>query len=641
MSTEPERDKLYYTNFNSALLATLIATEAISEGSPESRRKAQLIDTPSTNDISVVNAQAAASLYQPLQPDEIRLIELQRKVEDNEEVSCSLITVRLEDAPEYTALSYVWGSEADAATIRVDGIEFRVTQNLRDALATLQMPDQERLLWVDALAVNQNDVVERNEQIPRMREIYAAAQFVVIWLGKGDEKLEHLLWMIANVPDITPDSSLKLTMENWRTWCDAVNKYDPQASYFCNLNFAKFTALPYFSRVWVVQEIAYASTVYVIYGRNIVEYQQFYEFIHHMLRHAANTVSLITGTNSYTSTAIDQERVLLGPESGKALTGNFFTVPEWLDDCGRRSCRDPRDKIYGFYGCFPQTIRDRITIDYSNSAARVFSEMTKAVIQDLGSLAILDAIDDFRPDETPMAGLPSWSPDYSNPTRSNPRRHQPLNFQPNPNPAFFEFSQDDQVLHVQGVRIGTIKKTWRLSEVVIPRGFYPDRVPVDQFQLRVTQCCESLGVRQDLLLWMLMDYGGTQSDDMLYKKVSVTADILTGTVPAAEIFSAVNVDYLNKQWFGRAMFTLDTPNGGICSQLHRLFALPLGSARETVQAGDAVYAIEGAQKYMVLRKDGVNQKIVGSGYLRGQERSSIWTADELQALKGLEKILVV
>jgi hypothetical protein len=224
MSTEPERDELYYTNFNSALLATLIATEAISEGAPGSRRKAPLIDTQSTDDISVVNGQAAASLYQPLQPDEIRLIELQRKVEDNEEVSCSLITVRLEDAPEYTALSYVWGSEEDAATIRVDGIAVKVTQNLRDALATLQMPDQERLMWVDALAINQNDVVERNEQIPRMREIYAAAQFVVIWLGKGDEKLEHLLWMIANVPDITPDSSLKLTMENWRTWCDAVNK---------------------------------------------------------------------------------------------------------------------------------------------------------------------------------------------------------------------------------------------------------------------------------------------------------------------------------------------------------------------------------------------------------------------------------
>lgn len=119
-----------------------------------------------------------------MQSNEIRLVELQRKVEVNEEVSCSLITVRLEDAPEYTALSYVWGSEEDAATILVDGIEFKVTQNLMDALETLQMPDKERLIWVDAIAINQNDVLESNEQISRMRRYIPLLSLFPSGLGK-------------------------------------------------------------------------------------------------------------------------------------------------------------------------------------------------------------------------------------------------------------------------------------------------------------------------------------------------------------------------------------------------------------------------------------------------------------------------
>ncbi|OCK73181.1 HET-domain-containing protein, partial [Lepidopterella palustris CBS 459.81] len=143
--------------------------------------------------------------YQPLQLDEIRLIELQRRVDDSKNIICSLITVRLQDAPAYTALSYVWGSEEDAAIVQIDGVDFRVTQNLKDALLHLQMPDQERLMWVDALVINQSDIPERNEQVPRMRDIYASAKSVVIWLGKGNSNLETLLGLIAEVPGIIPD----------------------------------------------------------------------------------------------------------------------------------------------------------------------------------------------------------------------------------------------------------------------------------------------------------------------------------------------------------------------------------------------------------------------------------------------------
>jgi hypothetical protein len=160
--------------------------------------------------------------------------------------------------------------------------------------------------------------------------------------------LEQLLWTITNVPGITPDDTAKLDLKNWQIWNDNVNKYSPNAANFCMLHFGDFTKLPYFSRIWVVQEVAYASMAYVVYGGQITPYQQFYEFIQQMLKRTTSTVSFFSGTDAYSIAAEQHGRIFLGPEPGLALTGNFFSAGEWLTDCGRRSFRDPRDKVYDF-----------------------------------------------------------------------------------------------------------------------------------------------------------------------------------------------------------------------------------------------------------------------------------------------------
>lgn len=437
--------------------------------------------TQSRPSLSSINAEAAASSYHSLQSDEIRLIELQRKKDDSEDVFCSLVTARLQDAPEYTALSYVWGSEENSATVHIDGAYFKVTQNLKDALLHLQLPYQKPLMWVDALVINQSDISERNEQVPRMCDIYASAKHVLVWLGKGNRNLGNLLGLITEVPGIIPEDPATLTRENCFTWSETVNKWDSNASDFCTLHFGDFTKLLYFSRVWVAQEVAYACKAYVIYGGNVAPYQQFYDFMDAMLKRVARTTSLFSGISAYESVAKDPGHMFLGPEPGRTLKGNFMTMGEWLNACGLRSCGEPRDKVYGFYGCFPEAIREHITIDYRKSVAKVCSEMTAAIIKVSGCL------EDFPPAHAQLDGLPSWSPDYSNPTTLTAWDSRPQHFRLNLNPTYFRFSQQSLLLHVRGVRIGTVKGTWCSSQIFIPRGFYPDHIPFDVTQLRVTQ----------------------------------------------------------------------------------------------------------------------------------------------------------
>ena len=59
-----------------------------------------------------------------------------------------------------------------------------VTQNLGHALPYLRYPDKPRVLWIDAICVNQKDLVERSKQVQRMAELFTRAARVVVWVGE-------------------------------------------------------------------------------------------------------------------------------------------------------------------------------------------------------------------------------------------------------------------------------------------------------------------------------------------------------------------------------------------------------------------------------------------------------------------------
>jgi hypothetical protein len=62
-------------------------------------------------------------------------------------ILCFLEHVQLANRPEYTALSYCWGSCDDTRSVFVLGIERQVTRNLYDALERLHHMQISRLFW--------------------------------------------------------------------------------------------------------------------------------------------------------------------------------------------------------------------------------------------------------------------------------------------------------------------------------------------------------------------------------------------------------------------------------------------------------------------------------------------------------------
>src|ERR1700755_2530585 len=103
-------------------------------------------------------------LYPPLDSGkrEIRLLTINPKNHETEQIDVRISTAGLRDAGKYFALSYTWGDPKNRREISLNGLPFSVTSNLFEALRSIQTRLSEAELdghkvWVDALCINQND----------------------------------------------------------------------------------------------------------------------------------------------------------------------------------------------------------------------------------------------------------------------------------------------------------------------------------------------------------------------------------------------------------------------------------------------------------------------------------------------------
>jgi hypothetical protein len=98
----------------------------------------------------------------------------------------SQTNVRDEPQP-YMCLSYTWGDPVDQRTIRVNNRLFEVRKNLADFLEVARSTLFDELLWIDALVIDQGNILERNHQVQQMGRIYSGAYSVLTWIGNDIE----------------------------------------------------------------------------------------------------------------------------------------------------------------------------------------------------------------------------------------------------------------------------------------------------------------------------------------------------------------------------------------------------------------------------------------------------------------------
>lgn len=124
----------------------------------------------------------------------IRLLRLQPG-RDRDPIRCELYQTDLNTCNDrYDALSYVWGSQETLIRIQIGDAGLGIGPDLHHALTDLRKIDHPRLLWIDAICIDQSHVEERNVQVPLMREVYRNASRTICYLGPKVHKITRELY---------------------------------------------------------------------------------------------------------------------------------------------------------------------------------------------------------------------------------------------------------------------------------------------------------------------------------------------------------------------------------------------------------------------------------------------------------------
>jgi hypothetical protein len=134
--------------------------------------------------------------------DSIRLLQLQPGAFEDD-ISITLLEAPLLKPPKYEALSYVWGSPTPDTAISCHGLELLVTKNCVLAMRRLRQRSKIRLLWIDAICIDQTSGEEKQHQVQLMGDVYSKAEEVIIWLGEKCAHSDFVMSLLSDYSAIT------------------------------------------------------------------------------------------------------------------------------------------------------------------------------------------------------------------------------------------------------------------------------------------------------------------------------------------------------------------------------------------------------------------------------------------------------
>jgi hypothetical protein len=384
--------------------------------------------------------------------DQIRLLTLLPRKNSSENldkgifsIATLLESVNWADKPPYIALSYTWGDSTHLESILVNGQTTDITISLYEALHELQSNEPIQI-WVDAICINQNDDLEKSEQVKQMTEIYKAATSVFAWLGPSandsDEAIDAIEWIgeaaiKAGMLNLSREVMLKMWDPDPEGVLESVRQPFHALSERIGLNYPQraiklLAERSYWNRTWIVQEFSVASYLIIACGSKRLHFNQVSAGFLFLPFHG----TLMLNTLNRLATGLDLEDpareakmktirdFIANREDGapcrligsrnryqKQRPDYHSSLQELLSLTSQTmQATDPRDKIFGLLGLAPDAAELGIKADYTKAVNEVFTDTAKVLLQN----HFTDVLSWCGfPKKQP--GLPSWVPDFSLP----------------------------------------------------------------------------------------------------------------------------------------------------------------------------------------------------------------------------------
>ena len=295
-------------------------------------------------------------------------------------------------ALNYNALSYVWGSPNTTEDLVCDSKVIKITENLSSALKHVRSPEVDKPLWVDQICINQGDSKERSRQVHIMDDVYRNAAMVISWLGDDPEghrfAFKEFLADMHLGKDQMPDVDC------------FIRNHLPTGESPKWKALDTMMALPYFTRVWIMQEVVLARDVMVLWGDINFSF------------------SYVRGFTRAAVSALKRDRYS-GSQLSDANIHRVLSITSLPQECRfedviyrvtHRESTDKRDRIYAILGL----IKDGPDVlpDYQKSEREVFQDVILQIIKLRQNLMVLSSV--FHHNEKTLEPLvwSTWVPHW-------------------------------------------------------------------------------------------------------------------------------------------------------------------------------------------------------------------------------------
>ncbi|KAJ8117759.1 hypothetical protein OPT61_g1116 [Boeremia exigua] len=306
--------------------------------------------------------------YQSLssETDEIRLLRIIKEGTGSAQICLELRHAKLEDNPEFYALSYAWGEDNPDHLVWLSdshalGLVY-VRENLHDFLQEAQKSSDEftdRWMWIDQICINQINHAERCHQVNQMSKLYATAQRTIIWpgllfkfeklpskedpLGTGQPMLSREF-----VDDLLSSDRVELDLGLVRK-----GELDLTVAICSALSFSW-----YWKRLWTLQEMILAPGLYVFMSGQLWHYEEVFSLCSIFFDMRGQLLELLPASShllpalQYLRNTIDRIRVMRkNLEVVQAGWGLVLGLNQGRD------CTVQLDRVYAVMGMLHERLR--------------------------------------------------------------------------------------------------------------------------------------------------------------------------------------------------------------------------------------------------------------------------------------------
>ena len=285
-----------------------------------------------------------------LDRDTFRLLSILPSKDENDPIQCFLRHEPLESGV-YSCLSYTWGSDPATVPIFVNNKAFLVRGNLHSFLQQARRSRICESIWIDAICINQTNDAERGHAVRLMAQIYRNAQQVFSWLGSGCKDVEAAIRIVSSMKTLSSA------------------KYDPWSVFETVWTpFQMACQLPYWSRLWIIQEVFLACEVHIMYGTVSVPFSLMAKILPFVKMRLSRGYRHYRNTEAQVNTLWHESGigVVLGSRSGSVRSKPLL---ELISKFKGSHCTDKRDRVYGLLGIASDSLH--FEINYAENRARL------------------------------------------------------------------------------------------------------------------------------------------------------------------------------------------------------------------------------------------------------------------------------